>query len=73
MLVYKGIKHGWEASERLSSELGEPYDSNSWEIMCNAHGVSPQPLEKDYPDLGSLRAKLYNRHLSELNKIQEKA
>ena len=68
MQVYQGIKHGWEASERLANELGEPYDNNSWKTMCNIHGVPFQPLESEYQNLEVLSKELYSRHLSELNK-----
>ena len=66
--IYQGIKYGWDASRRLASELGEPYDNNSWGTMCNIHGIPVNPEGRDYPNLTSLRAELYKRHLEELNK-----
>lgn len=62
--VYKGINHGWDALERLADKLGEPFDTNSWETLCNIHRVDSQLLESDYPDLKELSNQLYDRFKS---------
>ena len=62
--VYEGIKHGWDALERLADKLGEPFDSNSWKILCDLHGVDSQLLENNYPDLKELSNQLYDRFKS---------
>lgn len=62
--VYEGIKHGWDALERLSDKLGRSFDTNSWETLCNIHRVDSQLLESDYPDLKELSNLLYDRFKS---------
>ena len=65
--VHRGIRCGWDAFGKLAASLGEPHDKDSWDIMCNAHGVPIDPSEGGFPDLTALRAELHKRYLDELN------
>lgn len=65
--VYSGIKCGWDATKILADAIGEKHDDNSWEIMCNLHGLSPNCIESDFPNLKVMSSKLYKKHLDHFN------
>ncbi len=50
--VYNGIKIGWEAFDALSSAFEQPNDANSWDIICEKHGLPNSVSESDYLKLG---------------------
>jgi hypothetical protein len=61
--VYEGLKAGWSAMSLLSAELGMPFDSNSWDTMCN---ITDTPKSIDYSevsDLQLLEREMNKRHL----------
>ncbi|MHC4321424.1 MAG: hypothetical protein ACYST3_04030 [Planctomycetota bacterium] len=62
--VYEGMKTGWLAMSELSSSLGQPFDSNSWEIMCNANNAPNIICESKVTDLQALEGAMLSRHLS---------
>jgi len=37
--ILAGYSNGWDAYSKLSDGLGHPHDSDSWAIMCQAHGL----------------------------------
>jgi hypothetical protein len=62
--VYDGLKAGWLAMSELSAALGQPFENNSWEIMCNLNGVPESIVEGEIIDLQSLERDMLSRHLS---------
>lgn len=62
--VYDGIRAGWSAMSELSSALGQPFDSNSWDIMCNANNTPNTINDSEITDLQTLECAMLSRHLS---------
>ena len=52
--VYNGIKCGWEAFDTLSPHIWSENDENSWEKMCECHGLPISITENEYPRLKKL-------------------
>lgn len=65
--VHEGIKAGWSAMSTLSSELGHPFDSNSWETICNINGAPPSIGNNVITDLQALEREMCKKHIAGAN------
>lgn len=61
--VYEGMQSGWAAMADLSSNLGQAFDSNSWEIMCKANFAPKLINDHEISDLQLLERAMRHKHL----------
>lgn len=68
--TFEGIKHGWEAMKAIGQGLNQPFNSNSFDIICNTNGVKLTEIE----NLGNLilfEKELLVKHQEGLNLINQ--
>ena len=68
--TFEGLKHGWIAMGAMSSGLGQPFDSNSFEIMCNANGVQLTEVA-NLGDLLDFEKQLLKKHREGIDEINK--
>ena len=62
--VHEGLRAGWSAMSELSTELGQPFDGNSWDTMCSINGTPISLEHSEISDLQVLERAMSLRHLS---------